>query len=112
MQILSTGEWVSVEYDTFSLDSEAQFYTLHVSNTFFGLTTNILTQYNGMDGMAFTTYDADHDKWNGGVCGTDNNNAGFWFNNCFSVCLTCIYGSDYSFSGTSLSRSNMMMKRV
>ena len=85
------NQWLSVEYDTFHLDSESLFYTIH------------LTGYSGdmisgdpMDspasggtwrhnGMPFSTLDSDQH-----FCAI-NYGGGWWWNSCHFICLNGPY---------------------
>ena len=57
------------------VDAEDQGYMLHISN--YSGTAGDAMYYN--NGMKFSTWDRDDDKWNKN-CAQDNNKGGWWFN--------------------------------
>lgn len=114
MQILSSGKWVSIEYDNFKVDSEALGYALHVSNYWFGEMNDIVY---GQNGAKFSTSDRDNDNQNGGACSSAPNNGGFWYYNCYMFCLTCVRGSTYAykkadFTIVEVASSKMMLRQL
>ena len=97
MQTYTNELWYYAEYQSFRLDSEETWYTLHVSgysgdagDSLSNTTLPLILQQNGVN---FSTYDADHDKRYPGSCAVSNG-AGWWFGNCGYSYLTCVYGSD------------------
>jgi len=93
-EMLSTGHvWRSAEYTSFSLDDSSNFYTLHVSGYTGDSGDGLL--YTGenmacyLNGMKFSTYDQDNDKFVRGSSSQISGNGGWWFNNCRFCCLTC-----------------------
>jgi len=81
------------------VDSEANFYKLHVAgysgnagDSLSNVTAGSPTVQNG---MRFSTPDADNDLKEDGSCSALNNNASWWFNNCFFSCLTGPYNTKY-----------------
>ena len=117
-----TGKWLSAEYDTFNLDGGAAYYTLHVS----GYSGDGGDWLNANDtkkvhnGMPFSTYDADHDKYPYHNCASDiGGGGGFWYNSCSWIKLHGIYGTPtFQIATTSqsnvfkLSISRMMIKAI
>ena len=92
MQIYYSNLWYSAEYWSFKIDDELNDkYRLEVSG-YSGDSFDPL-QYEGgggvyyHNGMNFTTYDQDNDE-SGGNCAADGG-AGWWFNSCYQLCLTC-----------------------
>ncbi|XP_059170290.1 angiopoietin-related protein 1-like isoform X2 [Physella acuta] len=71
-------------YRSFKIDSEAQFYTLHVGV----LTGNVGNALRNHNGRRFYTYD----KPTSTYC-SKNYSGGWWFNNCFHAYLTGEWGS-------------------
>ena len=88
------------------MDSEANFYKLHVAG-YSGNAGDSLSNMSSspqsviQNGMNFTTYDADNDLGDDTLTCAVCFNAGFWFNNCGSSCLTGTNGSK-SFTWLSL----------
>ena len=115
MKKLSSGDWVSTEYDNFKVDSEALGYALHVSTYWYGNLHNIIT---GQNGAKFSTRNKDNDDWSEGACSLEDNLGGFWYGNCYMFCLTCVRGSSYSYRLAAddtlikIGRSNMMMRQL
>ena len=121
---LLTGQWLSCEYNSFSISTGSSFYKISVS----GYSGDILDSFNypqypawSHNGMKFSTYDSDHDN-NGGNCAVYMG-GGWWFNSCHVLCVNGFYNThgfaydNYnSVSATenwiSFSTSRMMMKRV
>ena len=88
----AVGLWSSVEYWSFVISSEADWYALVVDGfsgdaidgfRFTGASGN---EYH--NGRRFSTYDQDTDLYGTGNCATDYG-GGWWYNACFHVCLTC-----------------------
>ncbi|CAK8684678.1 unnamed protein product [Clavelina lepadiformis] len=78
------------QYSSFSVDSEADLYRLHVGG-YTGNATDALTSKH--NNQPFTTMDRDNDSWsrncayqNGGISG------GWWFKSCYISQLNAIYG--------------------
>ena len=82
----AVSRWYSEEYDWFYIDSETQFYTLHVSLTATGdagdSINSVFQPGASSNGMPFSSKDADHDL------SADNCAAqylgGWWYNSCSS----------------------------
>jgi hypothetical protein len=119
MEALSVNNgWISTEYGQFSLDNETSKYKLHVAG-YVPWDGGDVLRYNGsgtsyyQNGMNFSTYDNDYDNSPGLNCATQSD-GGFWFNNCFEVCLTCTYTSQFAWytlpSLPLLTQSRMMIK--
>ena len=74
--------WYSLEYSSFSVGPEADFYRLSVSG-YSGDTGDALAAAahpaRRVNGMQFSTPDQDNDN-NGGICGWGI--SGWWFNDC------------------------------
>ena len=112
MKVLSSGDWVSTEYDNFMVDSEELGYALHVSTYWYGNLNNFIT---GQNGMKFSTRDKDNDQKSPGACSLGDNQAGFWYGNCHMFCMTCVRGSTYAYKLADstiiqLISNNMMMR--
>ena len=77
------------EWDDFQVGSEATNYQLRIGNQ---LSKNNWEgdpfHSRNLDGMQFTTQDRDHDRWSGVNCASLTN-GGWWYNNCYWICLTC-----------------------
>ena len=97
MQTNSKGFWYYAEYESFRVDSEDNWYALHVddySGNAGDSLANMTSESPGgiQTGMNFSTYDSDNDMSDVGSCAVIVS-AGFWFNDCFLSCLTCINGT-------------------
>ncbi|XP_051716111.1 microfibril-associated glycoprotein 4-like [Ctenopharyngodon idella] len=81
-------------YESFSVDSEADGYKLHVSGFVDGGAGDSLNKHNG---MKFSTFDNDQDVWSGGSCAVDKS-GGFWYEECYDTNPTGLYlwGKDLS----------------
>ena len=117
MEFMSrNGSWYSVEYDTFRVESEASNYKIHVTG-YSGDAYDVMNYGTIADdyfhnGMNFTTYDRDNDRWSGN-CASEYG-GGWWYNACISINLNGLYDSS-GFSVSYLGRcsvSRMMMKKV
>ena len=91
VQQWSTNLWFSAEYWSFKIgDGLNDEYRLEVSG--YSGDAGDWLQYEGdgdgnHDGMEFTTYDQDNDKYSGNCASYYR--GGWWFNYCFTACLTC-----------------------
>lgn len=79
LQARDNFTWYWTEYSSFNISSEATNYTLWVS----GYSGNLGDGFSSHNGLIFTTYDRDNDRWNGN-CAVSNG-AGFWYRGCSSV---------------------------
>ena len=119
IELLTTaGVWVSAEYTTFQINSESSWYRINVNGYSGDMLSDPFNRVSAsgdvVNGMAFSTYDQDHDLYSGNCCLTTGRN-GFWYNACGAIMLTADVGSSwfYSFYGqasTPLSESRMMIK--
>ncbi|CAM4618445.1 unnamed protein product [Leuciscus chuanchicus] len=75
------GSTAYAVYESFSVDSEADGYKLHISGFVNGGAGDSLSTHNG---MKFSTFDKDQDNWNGGSCALSKS-GGFWYNTCYST---------------------------
>ena len=116
--MLQNGSWYSAEYDTFHLESESQYYRIHVGGYSGDLcdVMNLATHVH--NGMNFTTYDRDNDVWNYSNCAVHEREGegGWWYRACFYFNLNGHYGKEsfsvyYSGRYTRLSASRMMLKK-
>ena len=87
VEITSTGEWLWAEYDSMTVESETDNYTLHVT----GYHGNAGDAFNDdhvanwqANGMQFSTPDRDNDQWYGGNCAGKR---GWWYKRCSSSVL-------------------------
>ena len=84
---LQTGSWYSAEYDTFRVESESQYYRIHVggySGDFGDVLNNGYRHGVGViNGMNFSTIDRDNDLGSENDCSA-NWGGGWWYNNCFN----------------------------
>ena len=112
--MLQNGSWYSAEYDTFRVESESQYYRIHVGG-YSGDQCDVMNlDHNGMN---FTTYDRDNDKDGSGNCAVNGNQGGggWWYRYCALFNLNGYYGkggfSVYCSGWNFLSASRMMLKR-
>ena len=125
-ELLQTnGQWMSAEYDGFSLGGAATYYTIHVSG-FTGDTGScgdvMNTTYSNNqvhNGMKFTTVDQDHDL-SSGNCATSRG-GGWWYNDCVFLNLNMDVGNGllkpYVYTGSGslfefLTATRMMIKQL
>ena len=80
LQSLSnTSNWYYAEYSTFRVLTEADNYTLQVA----GYSGNAgRDSFIYHDGMMFSTYDRDNDRWSSTHCAAEYG-GGFWYNACY-----------------------------
>ena len=119
IELLTTaGVWVSAEYTTFQIDSESSWYRIHVNGYSGDMLSDpfnrISVSGDVVNGMAFSTYDQDHDLYSGSCCLSTGRN-GFWYNACGAIMLNGDAGSTQliSFFGQTLyilSESRMMIR--
>lgn len=86
IQRSSSPDWFFAEYSSFSVSSESTGFRLRVSG-YSGNAGDALaasTQYPhwNAQGMMFTTYDRDNDRWSEGNCAENPNHGGWWWNHC------------------------------
>ena|SRR6218665_3377791 len=124
VQTFTNGRWYFAEYNNFRVDSEANWYALHLDgyagnagDSFANMTSDQPSAIQ--NGMNFSTYDSDHDLKTVGSCALMFK-AGFWFNDCSLSCLTCMNGTiyfawyslnDYGFQDQGKLRAARMMIR-
>lgn len=98
VQINANGRWYYADYATFSLDSEANKYTIRLSgycgNAGDSISNTSLIGGAYLNGNKFTTEDQDNDGSTSGNCGITWK-AGWWFGDCYAGCLTCRYLIDF-----------------
>lgn len=75
-----------IEYDTFHINPESDGYKLSLGPKVYGDLVEYFGDYH--NDLKFSTYDSDNDKDDNVNC-AQVNNGGWWFKNCFFVCLTC-----------------------
>jgi len=119
VQERTTNRWFSAEYWSFKIGDELNDeYRLEVSG--YSGDADDWLQYEGdwygngnfgyylHDGMKFSTHDQDNDPHSSSNCAA-NRDGGWWYNRCYSTCLTC----DSSFNEWGLLflvNSRMMIK--
>jgi len=89
----STNLWYSAEYWSFKIGDELNDkYRLKVSGYSGDAGDSLMYKGGGgrykHNGMKFTTYDQDNDKWNGNNCASSRC-GGWWYKACNKCCLTC-----------------------
>lgn len=126
LETLDDGTWYSAEYESYSVDSEAQNYTIHFG-AYSGDSGDALDPSKpgcALNGMKFSTIDRDNDRWPAGNCAmlTGIGGGGFWSQRCQYCSLTNPFGSTVYYWGnltevgdaptSRLKASRMMMKRI
>lgn len=99
MQLYTTGKWFYADYSTFSLDTESNNYAIHVTG-FTGvagdsISNKTVATSQNLNGMGFSTPDADNDGDNNSPTCAVALDAGWWFNYCGYSCLTCTYSGNF-----------------
>ena len=85
VMVQSTGQWLWAEYDNMTVESENNYYRLHVT----GYHGDAGDAFNDRqptwqaNGMQFSTPDVDNDRWPSGNCASGAK-GGWWFNWCSS----------------------------
>ena len=116
--MLRNGSWYSAEYDTFRVESESQYYRIHVGG-YSGDLCDVMNLGHVHNGMSFTTYDRDNDMYGGGNCAIkgsgDGGGGGWWYRDCAHFNLNGNSGSYgfffYSGQSSHFSASRMMLKK-
>ena len=83
VEITSSGEWLWAEYDSMSVESEADNYRLHVTG-YDGNAGDAFNHDNSnwrSNGMHFSTPDRDNDEWANENC-AGSIAGGWWFSYC------------------------------
>jgi len=115
VEITSTGEWLWAEYDSMTVESEADSYRLHVTGYHgnAGDAFNHDNVYLRSIGMQFSTPERDNDQWAGGSC-AGIAVGGWWFRHCSASNLNGIqaryWHSTASGAPRPVSASRMMLQ--
>ena len=94
LQARANLSWYYAEYSSFRVDSEQTNYTLHMSGYSGNAGHDALSFHNG---MMFTTYDRDNDRWTQSNCAVSNG-GGFWYNKCVACRVNGVRGVGEDFS--------------
>merc|ERR1712062_621243 len=78
----TSDEDMWVHYNSIVVDSEADFFKLHVSGFTGGV--GVEDWLGNHNNMKFSTMDADNDR-KSGRCSSEDGNSGWWFNKCSAV---------------------------
>ncbi|ESO08277.1 hypothetical protein HELRODRAFT_125208, partial [Helobdella robusta] len=94
-EVLFNGYWISDEYDSFRIDSEALKYAIHVSG-YSGDNTDILNMLrdsgiHSQNGMKFSTPDQDNTPFFFGCANIGFYNSGNWFRTCYAQNVNGVY---------------------
>ena len=114
--VQSTGQWLWAEYDNIIVESENNYYRLHVT----GYHGDAGDAFNNdapnmqSNGMPFSTPDVDNDPWTDGHCASILS-GGWWFNRCSTSYLNHVmspwwYLTSTATPPTSLNASRMMLQ--
>lgn len=119
IQAKSSGKWYYSQYDGFGLSSESDGYAIQLG-TYKGNVSDCFKNgrdaFRNIDGYKFSTPDVDNDSKRDISC-AGAYAAGWWFNECWCGCPTCVYGSaDFAFdtlteADQKLSAARMMVKK-
>jgi len=82
------GNKIFAKYNNFSVASESDNYKLSVSG-YSGTASDSLTYHNG---MYFSTFDNDNDRYSSRNCAAKYGGGGWWFNKCYYSNLNGGYG--------------------
>lgn len=85
-----TSIWMSTEYNSFVIDTEANGYSLTAHGYNGGDAGDVVNPSNAalvQNGTRFSTFDVDNDNSPSDKCAV-RNSGGFWFNSCFYFTLT------------------------
>ena len=86
-----------LHYNMFRVGSASEEYPLTIGG-FSGITpTDPFNTFHFLNGMKFTTYDNDNDRWEGNCAA--NSNGGWWYNACWNINLNYPYNSPGSTIG-------------
>ena len=77
------------QYSFFMVGNSASDYTLEISG-YSGTAGDSMIAGHNLDGMQFSTYDRDNDKWSNN-CAEYYEAGGWWFNSCFHAALNGVY---------------------
>nr|UCK81475.1 fibrinogen domain-containing type 2 protein 2 [Arenicola marina] len=84
------GERYWAEYEHFQVESEDDFYRLHIHGYHGNAGDSLTSRWNNHDGMPFSTKDRDNDNRFYDNC-ADLFNGAWWFANCFESHLNGVY---------------------
>ncbi|XP_059164365.1 fibrinogen-like protein A [Physella acuta] len=87
VDMIFNGTSYFAKYSSFYISSETDGYTLHVG----GYTGNVSDELAYQNGMKFSTFDRDNDKWNGSCASKFH--GGWWFNTCRYSYLNGLWGA-------------------
>ena len=76
------------QYSFFMVGNSASNYTLEFSG-YSGTAGDSMTVNTNLDGMQFSTYDRDNDKWSNNCA--ERQDAGWWYNHCFDAAPNGVY---------------------
>ena len=86
IELFNTDDDLSfIEYETFHINPESDGYKLSVGKMIYGDVTEYFGEYH--NDLKFSTYDSDNDA-DSANCAAQSG-GGWWFKNCYFVCLTC-----------------------
>ena len=112
VQAASTRKWYYADYATFSIDTEANMYTIHLTgysgNAGDSMSNTTVEPRWNHNGMKFSTTAIDNDLNTGVNCAGDYD-APFWYNGCWYACLTCYY-STTAFSWYTLNDAGLQVE--
>ena len=87
------NQWLSFEYNSFFLDNNGANYTIHIAGYSGDLVQDLMIVSSmRVNGMQFSTRDADNDADPTQDCATKYG-GGWWWNACHAICLNGKYGS-------------------
>ena len=110
VQSSDTGKWYSAEYESFLLSNEATKYVISVTKYTgdAGDAFNVVSKDKYVtNGMKFSTFDSDNDKYSGGNCAISIH-GGWWYYECGTSRLNgCKEGSWGTYSSVARTCPNL-----
>jgi len=102
--------WKYAEYSSFMVYNEATNYQMHVSRYSGNAGEH---GFSHVDGMMFSTYDRDNDRWSGNCA--EYNGGGFWYKDCSLAGVNGVRdrGNDFGWQGyTSVGATRLQTSRM
>ena len=97
IELGTNSSFSNITHRNFFIYSENYYYKLNLGTKISGTLYDNSVYHHGLN---FTTFDQDHDARNNSNCAIVTK-GGWWFSNCYSMCLTCEHtaGQYQPFSG-------------
>ena len=97
IELGTNNSFSNITHRNFYIYNENNYYKLNLGTKISGA---LYDNSFGHNGLYFKTFDQDHDVRNNSNCAVVTK-GGWWFSNCYSMCLTCehLFGQYRLFSG-------------